>query len=165
MMRILGIDPGFGRLGYGIVDVEGRSEQAVTFGCVETDKHLPHEQRLQQIFVAVNGLIDLYQPAHLAIEELFFHKNVNTALGVAEARGVVLLAAAERGIPVSEHQPLAVKLAIAGDGRAEKSQIQKMIQLLLHLDQSPKSDDAADALAVALVAARSAWREDLTRNF
>lgn len=161
MMRVLGIDPGFGRLGYGIVDVEGRMEEAVTFGCIETDKHLPHEQRLRQIFVAVNELIDTHHPAHLAIEELFFNQNVNTALRVGEARGVVLLAAAERGITISEHQPLAVKLTIAGDGRAEKQQIQKMIQLLLKLDQLPTPDDAADALAVALTAARNLWHRSL----
>jgi len=158
MTRILGIDPGFGRLGYGIVEGEGRNEKAVTFGCVETDKKLPHEQRLRQIFVAVNGLIDTWAPTHLAIEELFFNQNVNTALGVGEARGVVLLAAAERGLTTSEHQPLSVKLTITGDGRADKRQIQKMIQLLLALDQPPTPDDAADALAIALTAARHLWQ-------
>lgn len=154
-MRVLGIDPGFGRLGYGIVEVEGRNEKAITFGCIETDKNLPHEQRLRQIFVAVNELINTHHPTHLAVEELFFNQNVNTALRVGEARGVVLLAATERGLSISEHQPLTVKLTIAGDGRAEKSQIQKMIQMLLHLDQVPTPDDAADALAVALTAGRS----------
>lgn len=158
MTRILGIDPGFGRLGYGIVEVEGHSEKATVFGCIETDKNLPHQERLRQIFVAVQELIATHHPTHLAIEELFFHQNVNTALRVGEARGVVLLAAAERGMTVSEHQPLAVKLAIAGDGRAEKRQIQKMIQLLLRLDQPPTPDDAADALAIALTAARHLWR-------
>ncbi|MEK7532239.1 MAG: crossover junction endodeoxyribonuclease RuvC [Patescibacteria group bacterium] len=166
MMRILGIDPGFGRLGYGVIEVAGRDQcRALSFGCIETDKQAPHAERLRQIFVGVNKLCDEYAPTRMAVEELFFHKNVNTALGVGEARGVVLLVAAERGIPVSEYQPLTVKLTITGDGRAKKQQIQKMIQLLLHLDQPPKSDDAADALAVALVAARSAWREDLARNF
>jgi len=157
-MRILGIDPGFGRLGYGIVEVEGHSEKAVTFGCVETDKQVSREHRLQQIFVAVQNLIDTHHPTHLAIEELFFNHNVNTAIGVGEARGVVLLAAAERGIAVSEHQPLSVKLTVTGDGRADKQQIQKMIQLLLKLDQPPTPDDAADALAIALTAARHLWQ-------
>lgn len=163
MTRILGIDPGFGRLGYGVIELIGaRDEHMLTFGCVETDKNFSHAERLQQIFVAVNGLIDTHQPTHLAIEELFFHQNVNTALGVAEARGVVLLAAAERGLTISEHQPLSVKLTITGDGRADKRQIQKMVQLLLKLDQSPKSDDAADALAIALTAARHLWRASLS---
>ncbi|MBI4098465.1 MAG: crossover junction endodeoxyribonuclease RuvC [Candidatus Magasanikbacteria bacterium] len=157
-MRILGIDPGFGRLGYGIVEVEGRGEKAITFGCIETEKNLPRQERLQQIFVAVNDLMDTWAPTHLAIEELFFNQNVNTALGVGEARGVVLLAAAERGLAVSEHQPLSVKLTITGDGRADKRQIQKMIQMLLKLDQPPKPDDAADALAIALTAARHLWQ-------
>lgn len=161
-MRILGIDPGFGRLGYGIIEVQGRDEKAITFGCIETDKNFSHAERLQQIFVAVNGLIDTCQPTHLAIEELFFHQNVNTALGVSEARGVVLLAAAERGITISEHQPLSVKLTITGDGRADKQQIQKMIQMLLKLDQPPTPDDAADALAIALTAGRHLWQTSLS---
>ncbi|MEK7481405.1 MAG: crossover junction endodeoxyribonuclease RuvC [Patescibacteria group bacterium] len=161
MTRILGIDPGFGRLGYGIVEVDGRSEKAVVFGCVETDKNLPHEQRLREIFVAVNNLVDTWHPAHFAVEELFFNQNVNTAIGVGEARGVVLLAAAERGMSVSEHQPLAVKLSITGDGRADKQQVQKMVQLLLKLAHPPTPDDAADALAVALTAARNLWQRSL----
>lgn len=159
---ILGIDPGFGRTGYGVIEVETHNKyNTLAFGCFETGKHLLHPERLRMIFEKMNELMDEYKPSRLAIEELFFHKNVNTALGVGEARGVILLSAAQRGIPVTECTPLNVKLTITGNGRAEKRQVQKMIQLLLGLDKMPKPDDAADALAVAITAARSVWQEAL----
>jgi len=161
-LRILGIDPGFGRTGYGIIEVETHNRyNTLAFGCFETEKHLPHHERLKMIFKKMKELMGEYKPNRLAIEELFFHKNVTTALGVGEARGVILLAAAQRGMPITECTPLNVKLTITGSGRAEKRQVQKMIQLLLGLDQMPKPDDAADALAVAITAARSVWQEAL----
>ena|SRR3989338_6716618 len=161
-MRILGIDPGFGRLGYGVIEIGTHHAHTVlTYGCFETEKTMRREERLHLISQKIKALCDEFQPSRLAIEELFFNKNVNTAIGVGEARGVVLLVAAERAMPVSEYKPLQVKLAITGDGRAEKFQIQKMIQLLLRMDHAPKPDDAADALAIALCAAQHAWQEKL----
>lgn len=161
-MRILGIDPGFGRLGYGIIELGAHHQHKVlTYGCFETEKTMRREERLHLISQKIQKLFDEFQPERLAIEELFFNKNVNTALGVGEARGVVLLVAAERGIAVSEYKPLQVKLAITGDGRADKQQIKKMVQLLLKMDKPLTQDDAADALAVALVAAQSAWQTGL----
>ena len=161
-LKILGIDPGFGRTGYGVIEVEGHNNyKTLTFGVFETEKHLPHHERLKMIYEKMTELLDEFKPQRLAIEELFFHKNVTTALGVGEARGVIMLAAAQRGLPITECSPLNVKLTITGNGRAEKRQVQKMIQILLRLDQMPKPDDAADALAVALTAARSVWQESL----
>ncbi len=149
--RVIGIDPGFGRVGYGVVEVEGRGKyRPVTYGCLETTQGVSFEKRLQEIDDMMQELIARYPSDVVMVEQLFFSKNVTTGLKVAHARGVVLLAAARAGIPVRDVNPLHVKQAITGTGGADKQQVQKMTQVLLGLKEMPKPDDAADALAVAL---------------
>jgi len=147
---VLGIDPGTALTGYGIVDRTGSKLRMVDYGCVETVSTMELPKRLLEIHSAVLGLIDEHGPMSLGVERLFFNKNVQTAFAVGQARGVVLLAAAERGLPVFEYGPHEVKMAVTGYGRAPKEQVQKMVQLVLGLPTLPKPDDAADALAVAI---------------
>jgi crossover junction endodeoxyribonuclease RuvC len=148
-MITLGIDPGTALLGYGVID--GVDEPRVLeFGVVQTGPDQQPQERLETIFDAVCEIMDQHCPDVLAVEQLFFARNVTTALAVGQARGVTLLAAAKRKIPVYEYKPAEVKLAVAGHGGAEKRQVQEMVRMLLGLDQLPQPDDAADALAVAL---------------
>lgn len=149
-MRILGIDPGLALVGYGIVDVNGNKFKAVDYGVITTESTLDLPSRLEKIYDLLNQLIDTYEPKDLAIEELFFNKNVKTAISVGHARGVEILACKNKGLEIYEYTPLQIKQAITGYGRAEKSQIQEMTKMLLNLETIPKPDDAADALAVAL---------------
>jgi len=154
-MRILGIDPGIARTGWGIIEKNKSKIKAVRFGCLET---LPEEStpnRLKYIFSFLTELIEEYHPDALAIEELFFNTNAKTALIVGQARGVVMLASAMKDIPVSVYTPLQVKIAITGYGRAEKSQVGQMVKVLLKLASIPAPDDTADALAIALTHAFS----------
>jgi len=145
----LGVDPGTALLGYGLV--RGKTEPSlITYGVVSTTSSEMMEQRLLQVYDAVRKLIEEYEPDELAIEQLFFARNVTTALAVGQARGVVLLAAAQSGIPVFEYKPSEVKQTISGYGKADKQQIQQMVQVLLEMDEIPTPDDAADALAVAI---------------
>jgi crossover junction endodeoxyribonuclease RuvC len=153
-MITLGIDPGTARLGYGVV--AGDEPRAVAFGVVETTGAAAMPERLAAIFDAVAALIAEHRPDALAVEQLFFARNVTTAMTVGQARGVVLLAAARAGLPVAEYTPAEVKQAVAGYGRADKAQIQEMVRLILGLERVPHPDDAADALAVALCHAQSA---------
>jgi crossover junction endodeoxyribonuclease RuvC len=148
-VRILGIDPGTARLGYGIIDA-GDGYAAVDFGTIETSAKDTMAQRLLQLHQALTHLIATHAPEGMAIEQLFFSRNVTTAIAVGQARGVALLAAAQSGLPVTEYTPAEVKQAISGYGNADKQQVQFMVQLLLELDAVPYPDDAADALAVAL---------------
>jgi len=155
-LRILGIDPGTARMGYGIVEDAGAErERAVEYGCLETPPAMRPELRLQALYRSLTELIARYRPDALAGEELFFGRNVTTAIHVGQARGVVLLAAADSGVPVREFTPMQVKMAVTGYGRADKAQVQRMVQALLGLPQIPKPDDAADALAVALAGLHS----------
>ena len=150
-MIVLGIDPGTAALGYGIVERSGGDRlRAVDHGCVVTSPDLPLGERLLAIHRAVADLIELHQPVVVAVERLFFSRNAQTAMAVGHARGVVLLAAAERGRPVQEATPNEVKSAIAGYGAADKEQVQRMVQLVLGLSAPPTPDDAADALAIAV---------------
>ncbi|MFA6486591.1 MAG: crossover junction endodeoxyribonuclease RuvC [Candidatus Magasanikbacteria bacterium] len=149
---ILGIDPGFGRVGWGVIEKVGSDWRAVDWGCIETSPKLEFVDRLAQLHREVVGLIKKYRPDRMAVEELFFFKNVTTAIQVAQARGVILLSAINHGLPVDEFTPLEVKQAMTGYGRAEKGQMQKLVAVLLHVKEKIKSDDAADALAVALTA-------------
>lgn len=149
-MRILGIDPGLATVGYGIIDVEGNSFKAIDYGIITTDANLDLPNRLERIYNLLIELINKYQPVDLAIEELFFNKNVKTAITVGHARGVEILACKVMGVEIFEYTPLQIKQAITGYGRAEKNQIQEMTKILLNLEDIPKPDDAADALAVAL---------------
>jgi crossover junction endodeoxyribonuclease RuvC len=155
---ILGIDPGFGRVGFGIVKKDPRNcWQAVAYGCIETSPKKKFIDRLAQIHEEVERLVKKYKPTRMAVEQLFFFKNVKTAVEVGQARGVILLTAVENGLPVDEFTPLQVKQAMTGYGRAEKGQMQKMVALILGIKGKIKSDDAADALAVAMCAGESLW--------
>lgn len=146
----LGIDPGTAICGYGLVAEEGTALRLVAYGAITTTARQPMAERLLQIYHELGKIISLYGPTEMAVEELFFNKNVRTALQVGQARGVVLLAAAEGTLPVAEYTPLQVKLALVGYGRAEKRQVQEMVRMMLRMPDIPRPDDAADALAVAI---------------
>jgi crossover junction endodeoxyribonuclease RuvC len=153
---VLGIDPGTAATGYGVVERNGASLRALDYGCLETLPTMALPQRLLEIHRAVTELIVTHHPAHVGVERLFFNKNVMTAFAVGQARGVVLLAAAEHGIPVYEYGPHEVKMAVTGYGRAAKDQVQRMVQMVLGMPTLPRPDDAADALAVAICLAHAA---------
>jgi crossover junction endodeoxyribonuclease RuvC len=152
-VRVLGIDPGTAALGYGIVDQAGGRLAAVDHGCFVTSADTSLPERLLAIHRHLVGLIAAHRPDIVAVERLFFSRNVQTAFAVGQARGVVLLAAAEQGLPVREATPSEIKTAIAGDGRADKKQVGRMVQLLLEMPERAVTDDAADALAIAIWAA------------
>jgi crossover junction endodeoxyribonuclease RuvC len=158
---VLGIDPGTAALGYGIVDRNGHLRE-VDHGCLVTTARQGLPERLQAIHAHVAELIELHRPDVMAVERVFFSRNVQTALAVGQARGVILLAAAQAGIPVREATPSEVKSAVAGDGRASKDQIGRMVAIILGLDSPPVPDDAADALAIAIWAAHRDRQVDRT---
>jgi crossover junction endodeoxyribonuclease RuvC len=155
-MRIMGIDPGYGRTGFGVIDVIGNRLKPIEYGCIETKPRTPMPDRLFEIYGATRELIARLQPDAMAVEELFFAKNVTTGLDVAQARGVVLLAGREAGLIIAEYKPMQVKQSVVGYGKAEKIQMQEMVRMFLGLAQIPKPDDAADALAVAITHAHTA---------
>ncbi len=148
--RAIGIDPGTARLGYAVVESRGRALTLVECGCVTTPPALPMEQRLLQIHEATLEVIERLAPTEMAVEELFFAKNVTTAVAVGQARGVALLTAAQRGLTVREYKPMLVKQAVHGYGLATKAQVGEMVRVLLRLDAVPTPDDAADAAAIAI---------------
>jgi crossover junction endodeoxyribonuclease RuvC len=156
ILRILGIDPGIAIVGFGFIDKIGHRLVPVQYGCVETEAGTPHPTRLQQVYESVGSLMDKYKPDAVAVEKLFFNRNVTTAFTVGEARGVMLLAAVQRGIAIAEYTPMQVKQAIVGYGKAEKRQVQEMVKMFLKLTAVPKPDDVADALAIAVCHAHSA---------
>jgi crossover junction endodeoxyribonuclease RuvC len=160
---ILGIDPGTAALGYGIIERDGGRLRAIDYGCLETSPDLAMPDRLLAIHGLLDELISLHQPDIVAVERLFFSKNAQTAMAVGQARGVVLLAAAQHGRPVGEATPNEVKSAIAGYGAADKEQVQRMVQLVLGMSQLPRPDDAADALAVAVCIANQVGQVDRSR--
>lgn len=160
-MIILGIDPGIAILGYGIVEYKGNQFKAIEFGAIYTDAKDSMPLRLEKIYHGLEKIIDKYRPDAVAIEELFFNKNTKTALLVGHARGVAILAAAHKGIRIYEYTPLQVKQGVVGYGRADKKQIQMMTKTLLNLKTTPKPDDVADALAVAICHAHSGVFEGL----
>lgn len=149
-MRVLGIDPGIGRMGWGVINVKNQELGIMNYGCVETSAGLDIPTRLLSVYNQVQEIIKEYKPDVMAIEELFFNTNAKTAFVVGQARGVILLAAAEYNIPVKIYTPLQVKIAVTGYGRAEKAQVGKMVQTILKLKTIPKLDDTTDALAIAL---------------
>ncbi|NMB08530.1 MAG: crossover junction endodeoxyribonuclease RuvC [Tissierellia bacterium] len=149
-MIILGIDPGLAIVGYGVIEYKGNKYKVIDYGCITTDADTNHPERLQIIYEELSLLIDKYNPDDVAMEELFFNKNVKTAIKVGQARGVEILAAINKGKDIYEYTPLQIKQSVVGYGRAEKSQVQEMVKLLLNLKKIPKPDDAADALAVAI---------------
>lgn len=149
-MIILGIDPGTAITGYGVVEYKGNNFKLLEYGVIRSAKNEVLAVRLNKIFTGINEIIDKYKPEQFAVEELFFNKNVKTALSVGHARGVILLAAHLKGLKVNEYTPLQVKQAVVGYGRAEKKQVQFMVKAILNLPDIPKPDDAADALAIAI---------------
>lgn len=149
-MIILGVDPGTAITGYGIIKVAGNKFHPLEYGCIYTENHYSGEIRLKKIYENISTLIEKYRPDEMAVEELFFNKNIRTALSVGQARGVILLAGALQGIPVNEYTPLQVKQSVVGYGRAHKQQVQHMVKVFLNLPEIPKPDDAADALAIAI---------------
>lgn len=149
-MVILGIDPGTATTGFGAVRFSGTRCRALGFGSIDTDSGTPPAERLLAIHKRMHELLEAYQPDALAIERLFFNKNVSTALAVGQARGVAMLAAAEHSIPVHEYTPSAVKVAVTGGGNATKQQVGYMVKVVLALEAVPRPDDVADALAVAI---------------
>jgi crossover junction endodeoxyribonuclease RuvC len=148
--RAIGIDPGTARLGYAIVESSGGNLALVECGCVTTPATLPMEQRLRRIYEETLSIIDRLAPHEMAVEELFFAKNVTTAVAVGQARGVALLIAAQRDLTLFEYKPMQVKQAVHGYGLATKAQVGEMVRVLLRLDAVPTPDDAADAAAIAI---------------
>ena len=151
-MIIIGIDPGYAIVGFGIIEKTQRETKVLDYGVIETDKSLKMSVRLNKIYDGISYLIDKYKPDHFAMEELFYHTNQKTVINVAMARGVILLAATKKmGTDrLYEYTPLQIKQALTGNGRADKHQIQYMVKAILNLTKVPKPDDAADALAAAL---------------
>jgi len=149
-MRILGIDPGSESTGYGIIESDGSEHHSVAYGAVSTDPIRPFHQRLLEIYRELSAILQEHQVDAVAVEEVFYAANVQSALKLGHARGVALLAAAGKDLPVFEYSPLEIKNSIVGYGRAEKGQVQAMVRFLLKLPEIPSPDDAADALAVAI---------------
>lgn len=155
-MRIIGIDPGFAIVGYGIVDYDGYNFKTVAYGAITTEAGTPFPERLKIIFDDIGTLLNRYKPDSMAIEKLYFNTNTTTAIEVAEARGVILLAAKLSGVNIAEYTPLQVKQSITGYGKAEKHQVIEMVKTFLSLKAAPKPDDTADALALAICHGHSA---------
>jgi crossover junction endodeoxyribonuclease RuvC len=155
-MRVLGIDPGTAITGYGLVEEVRGDLKLLAFGVIRTPANQPLPRRLQLIYRAVSDLAEEWEPEAAAVEELFFSRNVRTAMSVGQARGVALLALADAGLDVAEYTPLVIKQAVTGYGNADKAQMQEMVRLLLELAEVPRPDDAADALAVAICHLHSA---------
>ena len=149
-MRILGVDPGYAIVGFGIVDYAGANFVPIDYGAILTQAHTPFTQRLCDINTDILEVFRRYEPDCMAIEKLYFTSNQKTAIDVAQARGILILAAAKKKIPVYEYTPLQVKMAVVGYGKAEKKQVMEMTRNILKLNQIPKPDDAADALAIAI---------------
>lgn len=149
-MIIMGVDPGYATMGYGIVEKRGNSFKPLTYGVITTKPDTETAERLKIIYHGLLDLIDEYQPEVMAVEDLFFNKNVKTAIKVGQARGVIMLAGANKGLPVHEYTPLQVKQGVVGYGRASKMQVRQMVKTLLNLRKIPKKADSADALAIAI---------------
>ena len=154
-MKILGIDPGYGITGFGLIDAQRGQFRLLNCGAITTPPNTDFPWRLEVIYNDMTELLRVTQPDVVAIEELFFGQNVTTGIGVAQSRGVILLAIQQAGLKVHSYKPMQVKQAVVGFGNATKLQVQDMTRRLLHLDASPKPDDAADAIAIALCHARS----------
>ena len=154
-MRILGIDPGYGITGFGLIEAQRCDSQLIKCGTITTPPGADFSARLEMIYEDTRTLLDAAKPDAVAIEELFFGQNVTTGIGVAQSRGVILLAIRQAGLPIFSYKPMQVKQAVVGYGNATKHQVQDMTKRLLRLDKLPKPDDAADAIAIALCHARS----------
>ena len=162
-MIILGIDPGYGRCGWGLIQVLGNRLSGLQYGVIETAAKTPFPLRLKQLHDELGRIIVDHQPEETAMEQLFFSKNAKTAIDVGQARGVALLACTQAGLPVAEYKPVEIKMAVTGYGMAAKPQIQQMVKVLLGLREAPHIDDAADALAVAICHAHSRKMANLSK--
>lgn len=149
-MRILGIDPGLAIVGYGVVDYTNGTFRTIAYGSIQTKAGIDVEERLTTIYDTLDEIIKKYSPTDMAVEELFFNTNQKTAIAVAEARGVILLAGMKNNLVIHEYTPLQVKQAVVGYGRADKHQVTTMVMSILNLNKLPKLDDTADALAIAV---------------
>lgn len=149
-MRIIGIDPGTGILGFGVIDVVGSTFKLVDAGVIRTPPHTPHDERLEDIFDSLSEIVALNKPDVCSVEKLFFTNNITTAMSVAEARGVALLVARKAKMPIYEYTPPQIKQTVTGYGRADKKQVQEMVRVQLGLREVPKPDDCADALGAAI---------------
>lgn len=149
-MRIIGIDPGTGILGFGVIDVDGTKITMVDAGVITTPANTAHDERLEDIYDSLTEIVKATKPEACSVEKLFFTKNVTTAMTVAEARGVALLVARQHKIPIAEYTPPQIKQTLTGYGKADKKQVQEMVRLQLGLKEAPKPDDCADALAAAI---------------
>lgn len=154
-MVILGIDPGLAIVGWGVIEYSGSRFRTLGYGSLQTPSTMSTEERLVKIYEGMTQLIKTYRPDSMAVEELFWNTNQTTGIRVSEARGVILLSGAQNGVPIYEYTPLQVKQSVVGYGRAEKKQVITMVTMLLKLDQPPKPDDTADALAIAICHAHS----------
>jgi crossover junction endodeoxyribonuclease RuvC len=153
--RIIGIDPGLASTGWGVVDYSGGKIRYINHGCIETKADRPRADRLFFIFTSIRALLETWKPREAAVETLYFGRNVSSAIPVAEARGVIIAALAERGLPVREFTPNAIKQGVVGVASADKTQIQEMVRIILGLPEIPKPDHAADALGAAICCAHS----------
>lgn len=149
-MRILGIDPGYAIVGWGVLEFDNMRFKVMKYGAVTTSTDTPFDKRLCEIFDDMCSVLDMFKPDCMSIEKLYFNTNITTGIDVAHARGVIMLAAAQRKVPIYEYTPLQVKSAVTGYGRAEKHQVQEMTKTILGLKAIPKPDDTADALALAI---------------
>ena len=149
-MIVLGIDPGYALMGWGVVESEGSRMRLVAYGCIETRAGVPMQDRLRTLQLGIRDLLSIYKPDDVAFEELFFARNVTTALMVGAARGAAIIAAAEYTENLYEYTPMQIKQAVTGYGKADKKQVQQMVRLLLKMDEVPRPDDAADAIACAI---------------
>lgn len=155
-MRILGLDPGIAIVGFGVIEVVRGEFEYIVHGAIRTEAGLPLSERLEIIYQDLTQLLDSVEPDAVAIEELFFNTNITTGISVAHGRGILLLGCRQKQIPIYEYTPLQVKQSVVGYGRAEKKQVMEMVRRMLHLEEIPKPDDAADALAIALCHGRAA---------
>ncbi|MBF1153663.1 MAG: crossover junction endodeoxyribonuclease RuvC [[Eubacterium] sulci] len=160
-MRIIGIDPGYAIMGWGILDLKGNKFSVVDYGSITTDAGVDASKRLQHIYAELGAIIAKYQPEEAAIEELFFNNNAKTVILVGEARGIAVLACANAGLEISEYTPLQIKQALVGYGRADKKQVQAMVKAILNLKEVPKPDDTADAVAAAICHGHSRGRRGI----
>ncbi len=159
-MIVLGIDPGYALMGWGVVESEGGRMRLINYGCVETKTGVPMPDRLRTLQLGVRDLVRIYKPDDVAFEELFFAHNVTTALMVGAARGAAIIAAAEYTSHLYEYTPMQIKQAVTGSGRADKKQVQQMVKLLLRMDDIPRPDDAADAIACAITHCQAGRAKD-----
>lgn len=149
-MIILGIDPGYAIVGYGVIDYRNNHFSVIDYGAITTDAKTPFNERLEIIYDELTAIIDKHTPEAMSIEKVFYNSNAKTVIDVSQARGVIMLAAQKKRLPVFEYTPLQVKQSVVGYGRAEKKQVQEMVRRILNLEKVPRPDDTADALAMAV---------------